>query len=205
MMADLNGSWAIERQIWEYCIHLEGGRRRSGGVWGCCLSQAQGISHFCLDTWLLPFARTSNCCAQLPHIRRIQPRDLHVATEKTIEYDEVHVIFMKTSMIITNFLSRMDSMKFCKVPTPRKSAELQQNEHTICTTSREFEPGDMFILRVPIRFVILQFNFWNICNRNSNIHLLLNTQINYRQCINMASCATCASHMFISSSSPFPI
>jgi hypothetical protein len=76
-------------------------------------------------------------------MRRIKLRDPHVATEKNIEYDEVHVIVMKTSMIITNFLSRMDSMKFIKVPTPRKSAELQQNEHTMCTTSRDFKPGDM--------------------------------------------------------------
>jgi hypothetical protein len=105
------------------------------------LSQAQSATSAKIHDFL-PFAQTSNS-VQLPHMRRIKLRDPHVATEKNIEYDEVHVIVMKTSMIITNFLSRMDSMKFIKVPTPRKSAELQQNEHTMCTTSRDFKPGDM--------------------------------------------------------------
>ena len=95
-------------------------------------------------------------------MRIIKLRDPHVATEKNIEYDEVHVIVMKTPMIITNFLSRMDSMKFIKVPTPRKSAELQQNEHTMCTTSRDFKPGDILAIKVSIRFLNSSCNFWNI-------------------------------------------
>lgn len=98
------------------------------------MSQAQSATSAKIHDFS-PFAQTSNS-VQLPHMRRIKLRDPHVATEKNIEYDEVHVIVMKTSMIITNFLSRMDSMKFIKVPTPRKSAELQQTS-TQCVRHHE--------------------------------------------------------------------